>query len=104
MVPYTTEVTHKTMLQWSTGKQGGMARRRDTKWSLTDEGEPGGEDEVHAVAVHGEDDGEVHRQTAPQEKLVHRCPIGRVQAQLTTNHSARQQHVYLSLYTQSQIL
>lgn len=46
---------------------------------LTDEGERGGEDEKHAVAVHGERDGKVSRQAAPNEKLVHCCPVIGVQ-------------------------
>ena len=50
--------------------------------SLTNEGKGGGEDEKHAVAVHGEGDGKVGRQTAPHKELIHRCPIVGVQTQL----------------------
>lgn len=57
-----------------------------TDWAestvLTDEGEGGGEDEEHAVAVHGEGDGEVHGQTAPHEELVDCGPVVGVQTQL----------------------
>lgn len=49
---------------------------------LTDEGEGGGEDEKHSVAVHGERDGEVSGQAAPYEELVHCRPVMGVQAQL----------------------
>lgn len=49
---------------------------------LTDEGEGGGEDEKHAVAVHGECDGKVSGQAAPNEKLVHCRPVMGVQTQL----------------------
>lgn len=49
---------------------------------LTDEGERGGEDEEHAIAVHGECDSKVGGQTAPHKKLVHCCPVMGVEAQL----------------------
>lgn len=51
-------------------------------WTLTSERKRGCEDQVHAVAVHGEGDGKIHRQTAPQEELIHCCPIVGVQTQL----------------------
>lgn len=47
---------------------------------LTDEGERGGEDEEHAVAVHGKCDSKVGGKTAPHKKLVHCCPVICVQA------------------------
>lgn len=47
---------------------------------LTNEGEGGGEDEKHAVAVHGECDSKVGGKTAPHEKLVHGGPVISVQA------------------------
>lgn len=49
---------------------------------LTDEGERGGEDEKHAVAVHGHCDGKVSGQAAPHKKLVHCGPVVCVQTQL----------------------
>ena len=49
---------------------------------LTDEGEVGGEDEEHAVAVHGECDGEVGGQASPNKKLVHCRPVKCVETKL----------------------
>lgn len=49
---------------------------------LTDEGERGGEDEEHAIAVHGKCDGKIGRQAAPHKELVHCCPVMGVQTQL----------------------
>lgn len=48
----------------------------------TNERKRRGEDQVHAVAVHGEGDGEIHRQTSPKEEMIHCCPVVRVQTQL----------------------
>lgn len=49
---------------------------------LTNEREGAGEDEKHAVAVHGECDGKVSSQAAPYEKLIHCRPVMGVQTQL----------------------
>ena len=55
---------------------------------LTDEGEGGREDEEHAVAVHGEGDGEIHRQASPHEELVHSRPVVDIQTDLQHTHTA----------------
>lgn len=51
------------------------------------EGENGGEDEKHAVAVHGECDGKVSGQAAPHKELVHCCPVMGVKAHLYGHHN-----------------
>lgn len=42
---------------------------------LTNEGEGGGEDEVHLIAVDGECDGEVGDHAGANEELIHSCPV-----------------------------
>lgn len=42
---------------------------------LTDEGEVGGEDEEHLVAVQGEREAEVSKHTGQHEELVHGRPV-----------------------------
>lgn len=49
---------------------------------LTDEGEHGGEDEEHSVAVQGECGGEINGYAGPDEEVVHRGPVEGFQAQL----------------------
>lgn len=49
---------------------------------LTNEGKRSCEDQVHAITVHGEGDSKINGKAAPDEELVHNCPVRGVQANL----------------------
>lgn len=49
---------------------------------LTNKRKRGCEDQVHAVTIHSESDSKINREAAPDEELVHNCPVRGVQANL----------------------
>lgn len=60
---------------------------------LTDEGEHGGEDEEHAVAVQGECGGKINGHAAPHEEVVHCGPVPGFQDQLENTACYSAAHV-----------